>query len=319
MARLRWGGAGETGGSDARPGVDGNAGAYDEYAALLDAVRGIRWPARSAVRGGIPGAHTSRLRGISAEFTEYRPYRQGDDPGRIDWKLFARSDRAYIRLSNDRAILPTMIVLDASASMAFPLASHAKWKLAAQLGVGLGAVARNSGDPVGMVITRGDDPVLLPPRMRRSVTHEIIRAVSETVPAGNTPVAPSLSIAAQTGGRLVVITDFLGDAADLLAVASRWVVAGREVHAIHIVAREELDPARESAMVSDPEASEIRRPLIGEARDRYVEAFTAWRETIAHDWTDAGISYTMAVPGDETTEHLIRRIAAVRAGGAAIA
>ena len=49
---------------------------YDEYALLLDAVRGIRWPARSAVRGGIPGAHTSRLRGISAEFTEYRPYRQ---------------------------------------------------------------------------------------------------------------------------------------------------------------------------------------------------------------------------------------------------
>ena len=61
------------------------------------------------------------MRGISAEFTEYRPYRQGDDLGRIDWKLFARSDRAYIRLSNDRAIFPTMIVLDASASMDFPV------------------------------------------------------------------------------------------------------------------------------------------------------------------------------------------------------
>jgi len=317
MARLRQGGAGGIGDSDPR--LAGDAGASDDYAALLDAVRGIRWPARSAVRGGIPGAHTSRLRGISAEFTEYRPYRQGDDPGRIDWKLFARSDRAYIRLSNDRAILPTMIVLDASASMAFPLATHAKWKLAAQLGVGLGAVARNSGDPVGMVIARSDDPVLLPPRMRRSVTHEIIRAVSETVPGGSTPLAPSLSIAAQTGGRLVVITDLLGDAAELLSVASRWVVAGREAHAIHIVAREELDPARESAMVSDPEASEVRRPLIGAAREQYLEAFGAWRESIAHDWSDAGISYTMAVPGDETTEHLIRRIAAVRSSSAAIA
>ena len=102
---------------------------YDEYATLLDAVRGIRWPARTAVRGGIPGSHTSRLRGISAEFTEYRPYRQGDDTRRIDWKLFARSDRAYIRLSNDRAILPTMIVLDASASMAFPVATNGKWML----------------------------------------------------------------------------------------------------------------------------------------------------------------------------------------------
>src|SRR5688500_1603747 len=213
---------------------------YEDYASLLDAVRGIRWPARSSVRGGIPGAHTSRLRGISAEFTEYRPYRQGDDPRRVDWKLFARSDRAYIRLSNDRAILPTMIVLDASASMAFPVDTNAKWVLAAQLGVGLGAVARNSGDPVGLVIA-DEEPLMLAPRMRRSVTHDIIRAVADTKPGGNTPLSPSVSIAAQSGGRLVIVTDFLGDAEDLLAVASRWVAAGREVHAVHVIACEGID------------------------------------------------------------------------------
>ena len=291
---------------------------YDDYAQLLDAVRGIRWPARSAIRGGIPGAHTSRLRGISAEFTEYRPYRQGDDPRRVDWKLFARSDRAYIRLSNDRAILPTMIVLDASASMAFPVATNAKWKLAEKLGVGLGAVARNSGDPVGLMIAGGDEPVMLSPRMRRSVTQEIIRAVSTTRPSGNTTLAPSVSIAAQLGGRLVIVTDFLGDAADVLATASNWVAAGREVHAIHVVAQEELHPSHESTMVSDPELVEIRRPMIGEARDRYVETFAAWRDAIAHEWSDAGISYMLVVAGAETVDHLIRRIAAIRSGGAIV-
>src|SRR5687768_13555210 len=226
---------------------------YDQYAPLLDQVRGIRWPARRAVRGGIPGAHASRLRGISAEFTEYRPYRQGDDLRRIDWKLFARSDRAYIRLSNDRAILSTMIVLDASASMAFPPATNGKWALAAQLGIGLGAVARNSGDPVGLAIA-GEEPLLLAPRMRRSVTHEIIRAVSATRPGGSTPLSPSVSIAAQYAGRLVVVTDLLGDAAEFLTVASRWVAVGREVHTVHVMAREEIDPPRDAAMVSDPEA-----------------------------------------------------------------
>src|SRR5688572_4190671 len=291
--------------------------AYDEYAALLDAVRGIRWPARTAVRGGIPGAHTSRLRGISAEFTEYRPYRQGDDPRRIDWKLFARSDRAYIRLSNDRAILPTMIVLDGSASMAFPVSTQAKWKLAAQLGVGLGAVARNSGDPVGMVIVRGGDPLVLAPRTRRSVTHDLIRAVTDTRPGGVTPLSPSVSTAAQSAGRVVIVTDFLGDAAELLNVASRWVVAGREFHAIHVVAREELDPSHETMMVSDPEMPDVRRPLVAEARDRYLETFGAWRETLAHDWSDAGISYTLGVTGEETPDHLIRRVAAIRPGVAA--
>src|SRR5688572_17229199 len=284
---------------------------YDEFAFLLDAVRGIRWPARSSVRGGIPGAHTSRLRGISAEFTEYRPYRQGDDPRRVDWKLFARSDRAFIRLSNDRAILPTMIVLDASASMAFPVATNAKWTLAAQLGVGLGAVARNSGDPVGLVIV-GEESMMLAPRMRRSVTHEIIRAVSAARPGGNPPLPSSVSIAAQTGGRLVIVTDFLGDAEDLLVVASRWVAAGREVHAVHIIAPEELDPSRESLTVVDQEAPGLRRALTSGTRDSYMAAFSAWRDRIAHDFADAGVTYATAVVGEETTDHLIRRITAPR-------
>jgi uncharacterized protein (DUF58 family) len=290
---------------------------YDEYAALLDAVRGIRWPARSAVRGGIPGAHTSRLRGISAEFTEYRPYRQGDDTRRIDWKLFARSDRAYIRLSNDRAILPTMIVLDASASMAFPVATNAKWKLAAQLGVALGAVARNSADPVGLVVA-GEEPLLLAPRMRRSVTHEIIRAVSGTRPGGNSPLAPSVSIAAQYGGRLVVVTDLLGDSAELLTVASRLVAAGREVHIVHVIAPEEIDPPRDAAMVTDPEAPSVRRALTGDTRDAYVAAYTAWRDSMAHEFTEAGVGYATAIVGEETPDHLIRRITAPRGVAAAV-
>jgi hypothetical protein len=125
-----------------------------------------------------------------------------------------------------------------------------------------------------------------------------------------------VSLAAQTGGRLVIISDFLGDAAELLSVAGRWVVAGRELHAIHIVAREELDPSHESVMVADPEAEEIRRPMVGEARDQYVTAFTAWRDALAHDWSDAGIAYTMAVPGEETTDHLVRRITSIRSGAA---
>ena len=291
---------------------------YDDYAPLLDAVRGIRWPARSVVRGGIPGAHTSRLWGSSAEFTEYRPYRQGDDLRRIDWKLFARSDRAYIRLSNDRSILPTMIVLDGSASMAFPVATNGKWRLAAQLGVGLAAVARNSGDPVGLAIAGGDIAQLLAPRMRRSVLHEIIRAVASTRPHGGDPLAPSISIASQSAGRMVVVSDLLGDAAEILSVAGRLVAAGREVHIIHVIAREEIDPPRDAAMVADPEAPSVRRALIGETRDAYVAAFQEWRERTAHKFTDVGIAYATAILGDESPEHLIRRLTAPR-GMSAIA
>jgi uncharacterized protein (DUF58 family) len=285
---------------------------YDEFAVLLDAVRGIRWPARAVVRGGIPGAHTSRLRGISAEFTEYRPYRQGDETRRVDWKLFARSDRAYIRLSNDRAILPTMIVLDASASMAFPVASEGKWKLAARVGVALGAVARNSGDPVGLVVARGDDSVMLPPRMRRSVTQEIVRAVAAVRLGGDDPLAPSVTIASRAGGRVVVVSDLLGDVDELLVVAGRLVASGREVHVVHVAAAEEIEPPREAMMVFDPEAGDVRRALTDDTRDDYLTAFAEWRDRIAHELSDAGVSYVMAVVGEETTDHLVRRIVAPR-------
>src|SRR5215203_1266643 len=90
------------------------------YGALLDAVRGVHWQARRAATGAIAGTHQSKQRGTSAEFTEYRLYRQGDDPRRIDWRLLARSDRAYIRLATDRAVLPTVLVVDATASMHSP-------------------------------------------------------------------------------------------------------------------------------------------------------------------------------------------------------
>ncbi|HVF38680.1 MAG TPA: DUF58 domain-containing protein [Gemmatimonadaceae bacterium] len=288
-----------------------------DYAALLDAVRGIRWPARSAVRGGIPGAHTSRLRGISAEFTEYRPYRQGDDLGRIDWKLFARSDRAFIRLSNDRAILPTMIVLDASASMAFPVDTKAKWNFAAELAVGLAAVARSSADPVGLVVAHSGGQVLLPPRTRQGVIHEMIRSISEIEAAGDEPVAPSLTAAMRMSGRIVVISDFLGDASDMMANASRAVVASREMHAIHIVAPQELDPSRETLLVADPEADDVRRPLTSDARSEYIAAFSSWREQLSHDWSDAGVAFNIAIAGAETAEHVIRRITSPR--GVAVA
>jgi uncharacterized protein (DUF58 family) len=289
----------------------------DTYASLLDAVRGIRWPARAVVRGGMAGAHNSRLRGISAEFTEYRPYRQGDDTRRVDWKLFARSNRAYIRLSNERAILPTMIVVDATASMAFPTTADGKWRFAAQLAVGLAAVARNSGDPVGLVIARAEDPVLLPPRTRRGVLNEIMRAVGSTRPDGNAPLAPLVSAAAQTGSRLVILSDLLGDADEVLTVAGRWMAAGHEVLAIHVIAHEELDPPRGNLTVSDPEASNVRRVLSGETRDMYLEAFGAWRERIGRGFSDAGVGYTTAIVGEETAEHLIRRVTAPRVSRAA--
>jgi hypothetical protein len=139
----------------------------------------------------------------------------------------------------------------------------------------------------------------------------MIRAIEESGPVGSEPLSGAFTSAARASGRVVLITDFLGDADDLLTNASREVVSAREVHAIHIVAPEEIEPPGE-ALVSDPEAPDVRRPLTRDARDAYRTAFNAWRDRIAHDWSDAGISYTVAIVGEESPDHLIRRITAPR-------
>src|SRR5690242_16011232 len=160
------------------------------YGALLDALRGVTWPARRSIRGPAAGTHRSRQRGVSPEFTEYRPYRQGDDPRRIDWKLLARSDRAYVRLATDRALLPTTIVVDASASMAFPEETLGKWRLASDVALALAAVAQGQGDPIGVVVAsvRGAERVAT--RARRDVLGEIARVLGAVTPNGSPSLAP---------------------------------------------------------------------------------------------------------------------------------
>ena len=93
---------------------------------------------------------------------------------------------------------------------------------------------------------------------------------------------------------------------------SRAVVAGKEIHALHVIAPEEIDPPKETLLVSDPEATEIRRPLYGDARDAYLKAYAAWREQIAHEWSEAGVAYSTAIVGEEAPDHLIRRVTAPR-------
>jgi len=284
-----------------------------EYGAILDAVRGVRWPARHPVPGALPGAHHSRMRGLAPEFAEYRPYRQGDDPRRLDWRVLARTDRAYLRLSTDRAILPTMLVVDASASMAWPPDTLAKWRCARQVAVALAAVAHEAHDPVGLVVSSAGGFRRLAPRSRRGVIGEIARTLDTTRPQGGASLVEGARGVER--GRLVLVTDFLGEAQALLALAREHLAAGGEVHAVHVVAREELEPPAQAITATDPENDDIARTLVPETRAEYLSTFAAWRRTLAREWRVAGAGYAM-VATDEPIGRAVRRLVAPAAEGA---
>jgi uncharacterized protein (DUF58 family) len=282
------------------------------YGELLDALRGVTWPARRAARGGTSGTHRSRLRGVSPEFTEYRPYRQGDDPRRLDWRVLARTNRAYLRITSDRATLSTLILVDGSASMAFPEKSLGKWDHARRLAIGLAGVAHASGDPVAVGVVTARATIRTEPRTRRGAVTDCARVLDAAVPEGRVDLGEAMQHARPAQGaparRLAVISDFLGDVDAMLKPARALLGEGGEVVAIHVVAREELAPSSDAILATDPEHDELKRALTPDTADAYARQFAEWREWLAREWRAAGAQYEMTV-ADEPPERVVRRIA----------
>jgi uncharacterized protein (DUF58 family) len=278
------------------------------YGALLDAVRGVRWTARLRPRTITVGAHVARRVGPNVEVTEYRPYRQGDDPRRLDWKLLARTDRAYVRLAPDVATSPTLIALDATASMGAPT----KWRAAKHLCIGLTAVARGAGDPVGLVMAHDDVVPRVPPRARGDVVREMIRLLDSRTPRGTAPLAPLLD---GTRGidRMVLITDLLGDTDALLTRVMSLTTRGVEVIVVHLVAREELAPDMARVIAADPEDATIRRPLARRTLATYTDAFSAFRTQMRARTLATGARY-IEVVDDLPPADAVRAVVRIASG-----
>ncbi|BAH37958.1 MAG TPA: DUF58 domain-containing protein [Gemmatimonas aurantiaca] len=267
------------------------------YGALLDAVRGLRWPARRAVGAAPPGAHRSSQRGTAGEFTEYRLYRQGDDPRALDWKLLGRSDRAFIKLSDDRALLTTWVVVDGSASMAFPeksSGSRSKFRMACDVAIGLAAVVHASSDPIGVIVTHADGVSRMPPRTRRGAVPEIARVLDGVSCGGTDALTPTVA-SLSSNARIVCLTDCLGDQDALLRAAAALTAAGAQFECVHVVAAEELLLPSGAHLVRDPESAEARAEgVVLPARERtaYTQAFGAFRDATRQRWRAIGAGYT---------------------------
>jgi len=113
--------------------------------------------------------------------------------------------------------------------------------------------------------------------------------------------------------RVAVISDFLGDAADVRRRAGEIAAAGGEVHAVHVVADAELDPPRRSVLAVDPEDASLARPFFAESRAAYLERFAAWRSELSASWRAEGLSYTLARVS-EPAEWVVRRVAGAALG-----
>lgn len=139
--------------------------------------------ARVVVEGFLKGIHRSPYHGFSVEFTEYRQYTPGDDPRHIDWHLFARSDRFYIKKFEDETNLRCHILVDHSKSMGYGSVGYSKAQYAGTLAATLAYFLFKQGDAVGLATFDNQIRQYLPPRNRPGYLHRIMLAL-ETTPAG---------------------------------------------------------------------------------------------------------------------------------------
>lgn len=259
-------------------------------------LKDLRLTSRRAIGGQGIGLHRSRSRGAGLEFAQYRAYEPGDEPRQIDWKLYARSDRFFVREAERESPLALWILIDASASMAQADGTNPGWSrlhAAKALAACLGELALRQGDRFGLVALRADGLRLVAPatgiRQRDRLLLELHGLAAQGVfpePEQLTPLWERIG-----AGDLVVL---LGDCFDeaSVAIAERLAAARREVLVITLLTAEERDfPFTGGHRFRDPETGE---ELLGDGaamRADYLARFANARRALKARLDASGIRH----------------------------
>ncbi len=185
---------------------------------ILPRLARVSLSARLAVEGFLAGEHRSNRRGQSVEFAGHRPYLPGDDVRRIDWPLWARSDRLDVRLYEEESQLRAVIAIDASGSMGYG-GSEAKIDSARTLAAGLAAVLSRHGDAVGLAVLGGSLRSYLPPSASPAHLIAVLERLQDLRaegPGGCGEALASLAPRLPRRGLFVLITDACEDTGSLL-------------------------------------------------------------------------------------------------------
>ena len=201
--------------------------------------------ARLLAEGWLSGRHRSRLRGASTEFHEYRAYAPGDDPALVDWRVFARNDRHYVKTFEQETNLECHLLLDSSQSMGFAGgASVTKLEFASYFAAALAWLVVRGTDRVSLQIF--DDKVrhFLPPGSTRQHLHQLLSLLERNKPGNPTSLATALhraSLQLRRRGTLIVLSDFYDQPAAIFSALNTFIHRGFRIHLFHILSPEEWD------------------------------------------------------------------------------
>lgn len=275
------------------------------------------------VEGFMAGRHRSPRRGVSVEFVERRPYVQGDDLRHLDWKAYARSDRLAIKRYEEETNLDATLVVDASASMAYPPGSElTKYDLACQAAMALAHVVLRERDGASLALFDHVVDRVLPASSSPAHLEILARALVERDPAGTTALSTVLGQLTERISRpgvVVIASDLFGGLEDLERGLGFLRTRNHDVVVLHVLHNDELtfpfDRLTRFEGLEDSAHLLVDAPSL---RERYRAVVDAWQVDVRRACHLRGVDYQLidsAVPLDVSlTSFLGGRMARLGAG-----
>ncbi len=266
--------------------------------------------ARAVVEGVLSGLHKSPYKGQSVEFLQHREYARGDDLRRVDWKVWGRQDRLYVKEFEEETNLRVTLLVDGSASMNYASGPLGKYDYAATLAASLAWLALSHGDAVGCCVFDDKVRASVPSRTRRSHLSsvvEVLEAPRSGRPTAFLPVLRTLAETLPKRGLVIVISDLLGDRDGVFQGLQLLRKRGHDRVLLHVMDDDELDfpfdgPTRfEGLELPDAIACNPRSLRAG-----YLEAVDAFLTDVRTRSAAARCDYSLVRTGEPVDAALVK-------------
>ena len=252
--------------------------------------------AQFIVKGFLQGLHASPFHGFSVEFSEHRKYTPGDDPQDIDWLVYAKTDKYYVKKFEAETNITGYLVMDLSRSMGYTYRQElTKFDYAICLAAALCYLMIHQQDPVGLITFDDKIRQSLPPRSKRTQIGNVLSMLANLKPTGQTDIAKSLTqIAAMLRHKslVMIFSDLLADPAPILTALRRLRHGGHDVILFHILDEAEVRfPFDGMVELEEPETQEKLQLDATGFRGEYLSAVSEFCDRYRRECFHSTIDY----------------------------
>ncbi len=274
---------------------------------VISKLNSLELRARLVVEGFMVGLHRSPYHGFSVEFTEHRPYMQGDAPKDIDWNVYGKTEKFFIKQYEEETNLRSYILLDTSRSMQYASEGNiSKLEYASTLVAALGYLMTKQQDAVGLTLYSEKINKYLPPKASKAYLQELLKQLSDVTASDKTNTASCLNSIAEKikrRGLVIIVSDFFDDINSILSALKHFRYQNNEVIVFQI-----LDPLERNfafgsdAVFRDLETADEMTTQPYQIQKAYVEAMNVFLNKIKTECLNSNIEYNLietSVPFDK--------------------